>query len=94
MAVKIINKQFKKSIILLIFLIFFTILLSGCEQIFSVKNYVKSFFHEEVVFFYASSDYPNEGYDSRMSWIEDVAKQFHKLMPKQQKAAISSVIPR
>jgi hypothetical protein len=24
-----------------------------------------------------------EGYDSRMSWIEDVAKQFHRLMQKQ-----------
>lgn len=36
------------------------ILLSGCEQIFSVKNYVKSFFHEEVVFFYSSTSYPGE----------------------------------
>ena len=40
-------------------------LLSGCEQIFAVKNYVKSFFHEEVVFFYISSDYPDELYDSK-----------------------------
>jgi hypothetical protein len=41
------------------------ILLSGCEQIFAVKNYVKSFFHEEVVFFYISSDYPDELYESK-----------------------------
>jgi len=41
------------------------ILLSGCEKIFVIKEYVKSFFHEEVVFFYISSDYPDELYDSK-----------------------------
>jgi hypothetical protein len=58
-----INEHLKKSVIF--FLGCSTFLLSGCEGIFTTKNYVKSFFHEEVVFFYASSDYPNEVYDSK-----------------------------
>lgn len=49
-------------ILILISSIYF---LSGCEGIFATKNYVKSFFHEEVVFFYVSSDYPDEIYNSK-----------------------------
>jgi hypothetical protein len=36
------------------------ILLSGCEAVFTTKNYVESIFHEEVVFFYSSTSYPGE----------------------------------
>lgn len=41
------------------------IFLSGCDQIFKSNNLIKSLFHEEVVFFYTSSDYPDEVYDSK-----------------------------
>ena len=43
-------------------IVFFSIIpfLSGCEAIFSTKNYVRSFFHEEVVFFYSSTSYPEQ----------------------------------
>ena len=49
---------FKKSLILII--IIFSTLLTGCESISDFKNYINSFFHEEVVFFYTSSNYPDE----------------------------------
>jgi hypothetical protein len=41
------------------------IALSGCSAIYHTDRYITSFFHEEVVFIYTSSDYPNEIYDSK-----------------------------
>jgi hypothetical protein len=40
------------------------ILLSGCEAVFPTKNYVESIFHEEVVFFYTSTNYPKQLQDN------------------------------
>jgi len=41
------------------------ITLSGCSAIYHTNSYITSFFHEEVVFIYTSSDYPSEVYDSK-----------------------------
>jgi hypothetical protein len=57
------------------------ILLSGCEQIFAVKNYVKSFFHEEVVFFYTSTDYPDKLTDRKSNNLRQRTLIFGPYMP-------------
>ena len=36
---------------------------SGCSAIYHTDRYITSFFHEEMVFIYRSSNYPNEVYD-------------------------------
>jgi hypothetical protein len=56
-------------------------LLSGCEQIFAVKNYVKSFFHEEVVFFYTSTDYPDKLTDDKSKDLRQRTLVFGPYMP-------------
>ena len=56
-------------------------LLSGCEQIFAVKNYVKSFFHEEVVFFYASNSYPDQLKDPKSKGLRQRTLVFGPYMP-------------
>jgi hypothetical protein len=39
--------------------------LSGCSAIYHTSRYITSFFHEEVVFIYTSSDYPDEIHNSK-----------------------------
>ena len=56
-------------------------LLSGCEQIFAVKNYVKSFFHEEVVFFYTSTDYPKKLTETKIKNLRQRTLIFGLYMP-------------
>ena len=56
-------------------------LLSGCEQIFTIKNYVKSFFHEEVVFFYASNSYPDQLKDPKSKGLRQRTLVFGPYMP-------------
>lgn len=55
--------------------------LSGCEQLFSIKNYVKSFFHEEVVFFYTSTDYPDKLTDRKNNKLTQRTLIFGPYMP-------------
>lgn len=55
--------------------------LSGCEQIFAVRNYVKSFFHEEVVFFYASNNYPDQLKDHESKNLRQRTLVFGPYMP-------------
>jgi hypothetical protein len=57
------------------------ILLSSCEKIFAVKNYVESFFHEEVVFFYASNSYPNQLKDRKSKNLRQRTLIFGPYMP-------------
>ena len=57
------------------------ILLSGCEGIFATKNYVKSFFHEEVVFFYTSTDYPKKLTDNKSKNLRQRTLIFGPYMP-------------
>jgi hypothetical protein len=70
-------------VILKRFLIFLlsVVLLSGCEKIFAVKNYVKSFFHEEVVFFYASNSYPDQLKDPKSKGLRQRTLVFGPYMP-------------
>ena len=65
------------------FIIFFgtILLLSGCEAIFATKNYVKSIFHEEVVFFYTSTSYPNQLQDSANKSLRQRTLVFGPYMP-------------
>jgi len=52
------NSYFKKGLILIIVL--FSLLLTGYGTVPNFRNHIKSFFHEEVVFIYTSSNYPDE----------------------------------
>lgn len=65
-------------ILILISSIYF---LSGCEGIFATKNYVKSFFHEEVVFFYTSTDYPKKLTDNKSKNLRQRTLIFGPYMP-------------
>ena len=55
--------------------------LAGCEGIFATKNYVKSFFHEEVVFFYTSTDYPKKLTDNKSKSLRQRTLIFGPYMP-------------
>jgi hypothetical protein len=52
------NSYLKKGLILIIVLA--SLLLASYGAISSFRNYIKSFFHEEVLFIYTSSNYPDE----------------------------------
>ena len=64
------------------FFIFITShVLLGCNEIYDTKNYINSFFHEEVVFIYTSSSYPDEIYDQPDSSLRQATLIFGPYMP-------------
>lgn len=56
-------------------------LLSGCEAFSETKNYAKSFSHEEVVFFYTSTNYPKQLQDSASKNLRQRTLVFGPYMP-------------
>jgi hypothetical protein len=57
------------------------ILLSGCEAVFTTKNYTKSLSHEEVVFFYTSTNYPKQLQDNTNKKLRQRTLVFGPYMP-------------
>jgi hypothetical protein len=55
--------------------------LSGCSALNHTNRYITSFFHEEVVFIYRSSDYPLEIYDSKDLPLRQTTLVFGPYMP-------------